>query len=118
MNRQPSPGSGRENARRHGTNIFRHRAGAPAGATTQPPDQQAAPNCNRAVSQIGDSARYRHPINSKPARRTAATSVDDFASKVELLRAGLGCGFYRAMARRWAGKRRAGRKGRHLVPRD
>ncbi len=42
---------------------------------------------------IRDSARYCHPLNSNLLDEQPQIGVDDFASKVELLCAGLGCGF-------------------------
>ena len=54
---------------------------------------------------ISDSARYCHPLNSNLLDEQPQIRVDDFASKVELLRAGLGCGFLpRHIARPWLEK--------------
>ena len=51
---------------------------------------------------IRDSARYCHPLNSNLLDEQPQIGVDDFASKVELLCAGLGCGFLpRHIARPW-----------------
>ncbi len=54
---------------------------------------------------IRDSARYCHPLNSNLLDEQPQIGVDDFASKVELLCAGLGCGFLpRHIARPWLEK--------------
>ncbi|BBJ87816.1 LysR family transcriptional regulator [Raoultella ornithinolytica] len=51
---------------------------------------------------ISDSARYCHPLNSNLLAEQPQIRVDDFASKVALLRAGLGCGFLpRHIAQPW-----------------
>ncbi|HEX4502919.1 MAG TPA: LysR family transcriptional regulator [Scandinavium sp.] len=51
---------------------------------------------------ISDSARSCHPINSNLMDEQPQIRVDDFHSKVLLLRAGMGCGFLpRHIARPW-----------------
>ncbi|MBD3697446.1 hypothetical protein IE981_11055 [Klebsiella pneumoniae] len=69
--------------------------------------QAKEPLANKQLSQhraivIRDSARYCHPLNSNLLDEQPQIGVDDFASKVELLCAGLGCGFLpRHIARPW-----------------
>ncbi|HHR3253121.1 TPA: LysR family transcriptional regulator [Klebsiella oxytoca] len=81
-------------------NIFVIAPGHPLAQTTQPLTNKQL-SLHRAVV-ISDSARYCHPLNSNLLDEQPQIRVDDFASKVELLRAGLGCGFLpRHIARRW-----------------
>ncbi|VGP74251.1 putative HTH-type transcriptional regulator YahB [Klebsiella quasipneumoniae subsp. similipneumoniae] len=73
-----------------------------AGAETPLSNKQLSQH--RAVV-IRDSARYCHPLNSNLLDEQPQIGVDDFASKVELLCAGLGCGFLpRHIARPWLEK--------------
>ena len=77
--------------------------GHPLAETTQPLTNKQL-SLHRAVV-ISDSARYCHPLNSNLLDEQPQIRVDDFASKVELLRAGLGCGFLpRHIARPWLEK--------------
>ena len=76
-------------------------------APHHPLAQAKEPLANKQLSQhraivIRDSARYCHPLNSNLLDEQPQIGVDDFASKVELLCAGLGCGFLpRHIARPW-----------------
>lgn len=76
-------------------------------APHHPLAQAKEPLANKQLSQhraivIRDSARYCHPLNSNLLDEKPQIGVDDFASKVELLCAGLGCGFLpRHIARPW-----------------
>ena len=78
-----------------------------AVAPHHPLAQAKEPLANKQLSQhraivIRDSARYCHPLNSNLLDEQPQIGVDDFASKVELLCAGLGCGFLpRHIARPW-----------------
>ena len=78
-----------------------------AVAPHHPLAQAKEPLANKQLSQhraivIRDSARYCHPLNSNLLDEKPQIGVDDFASKVELLCAGLGCGFLpRHIARPW-----------------
>lgn len=84
-------------------NIFVIAPGHPLAETTQPLTNKQL-SLHRAVV-ISDSARYCHPLNSNLLDEQPQIRVDDFASKVELLRAGLGCGFLpRHIARPWLEK--------------
>jgi DNA-binding transcriptional LysR family regulator len=84
-------------------NIFVVAPGHPLAETTQPLTNKQL-SLHRAVV-ISDSARYCHPLNSNLLDEQPQIRVDDFASKVELLRAGLGCGFLpRHIARPWLEK--------------
>lgn len=69
----------------------------PLAEATQPLNNKQL-SLHRAVV-ISDSARYCHPLNSNLLAEQPQIRVDDFASKVALLRAGLGCGFYLAISR-------------------
>lgn len=97
-------------------NIFVIAPGHPLAETTQPLTNKQL-SLHRAVV-ISDSARYCHPLNSNLLDEQPQIRVDDFASKVELLRAGLGCGFTAPYCPAVAGKGRAGRKTRHLLSRE
>ncbi|HHY0775864.1 TPA: LysR substrate-binding domain-containing protein [Klebsiella pneumoniae] len=76
-------------------------------APHHPLAQAKEPLANKQLSQhraivIRDSARYCHPLNSNLLDEQPQIGVDDFASKVELLCAGLGCGLLpRHIARPW-----------------
>lgn len=76
-------------------------------APTHPLASVAQPLCNDRLSQhravvISDSARRCHPLNSNLMDEQPQIHVDDFHSKVMMLRAGLGCGFLpRHIARPW-----------------
>lgn len=101
-------------------NIFVIAPGHPLAQTTQPLTNKQL-SLHRAVV-ISDSARYCHPLNSNLLDEQPQIRVDDFASKVELLRAGLGCGFYRAIlpgggwkAASWS-KRPSSRAARKISP--
>ncbi len=72
----------------------------PLAEATQPLNNKQL-SLHRAVV-ISDSARYCHPLNSNLLAEQPQIRVDDFASKVALLRAGLGCGFLpRHIAQPW-----------------
>ncbi|MFG0516412.1 LysR family transcriptional regulator [Kluyvera intermedia] len=49
--------------------------------------------CLHRAIVISDSARFCHPLKSNLMDEQPQTRVDDFHSKVTLLRAGVGCGF-------------------------
>ncbi|ALR75671.1 LysR substrate-binding domain-containing protein [[Enterobacter] lignolyticus] len=76
-------------------------------APVHPLASSTQPLCNDRLSEhravvISDSARRCHPINSNLMDEQPQIRVDDFHSKVTLLRAGLGCGFLpRHIARPW-----------------
>ncbi|WP_374256470.1 LysR substrate-binding domain-containing protein [Yokenella regensburgei] len=58
--------------------------------------------CLHLAVVISDSARSCHPINSNLMDEQPQLRVDDFHSKLTLLRAGMGCGFLpRHIARPW-----------------
>ena len=81
-------------------NIFVVAPGHPLAKTTQPLTNKQL-SLHRAVV-ISDSARNCHPLNSNLLDEQPQIRVDSFASKVELLRAGLGCGFLPChIARPW-----------------
>ena len=81
-------------------NIFVVAPGHPLAKTTQPLTNKQL-SLHRSVV-ISDSARCCHPLNSNLLDEQQQIRVDDFASKVVLLRAGLGCGFLpRHIARPW-----------------
>ncbi|MCS5931837.1 LysR substrate-binding domain-containing protein [Klebsiella pneumoniae subsp. pneumoniae] len=90
-------------------------------APHHPLAQAKEPLANKQLSQhraivIRDSARYCHPLNSNLLDEQPQVGVDDFASKVELLCAGLGCGFLpRHIARPWLVKRQSGGRKRRLL---
>jgi DNA-binding transcriptional LysR family regulator len=79
-----------ENARRYGQ-YFRYCARASAGGNDPAADQQAA----KPASLGGDQRQcpLLPPPNINRLDEQPQIRVDDFASKVALLRAGLGCGF-------------------------
>ncbi|MFK3705200.1 DNA-binding transcriptional LysR family regulator [Raoultella sp. BIGb0138] len=81
-------------------NIFVVAPGHPLAETTQPLGNKQL-SLHRAVV-ISDSARYCQALNSNLLTEQSQIRVDDFASKVALLRAGLGCGFLpRHIAQPW-----------------
>lgn len=81
-------------------NVFVVAPGHPLAETVQPLTNKQL-SLHRAVV-ISDSARHCHPLNSNLLTEQSQIRVDDFASKVALLRAGLGCGFLpRHVARPW-----------------
>lgn len=90
MNRLRPP-NGRGKCSAPWTIFSSSRRGHPLAETTQPLTNKQL-SLHRAVV-ISDSARYCHPLNSNLLDEQPQVRVDDFASKVELLRAGLGCGF-------------------------
>ena len=49
--------------------------------------------CLHRAIVISDSARFCHPLQTNLMEEQAQIRVDDFHSKVMLLRAGMGCGF-------------------------
>lgn len=53
--------------------------------------------CLHRAIVISDSARFCHPLQTNLMEEQAQIRVDDFHSKVMLLRAGLGCGFLPAI---------------------
>ncbi|SQB21697.1 LysR family transcriptional regulator [Citrobacter koseri] len=58
--------------------------------------------CLHRAVVISDSARFCHPLQSNLMDEQPQIRVDDFDSKVTLLRAGLGCGFLpRHIVRPW-----------------
>jgi DNA-binding transcriptional LysR family regulator len=90
-------------------NIFVVAPAHPLAEATQPLTNKQL-SLHRAVV-IRDSARYCHPLNSNLLDEQPQIGVDDFASKVELLCAGLGCGFLpRHIARPWLEKGESGGK--------
>ena len=81
-------------------NVFVVAPGHPLAETAQPLTNKQL-SLHRAVV-ISDSARHCHPLNSNLLTEQSQIRVDDFASKVALLRAGIGCGFLpRHVARPW-----------------
>ncbi|VFS91337.1 HTH-type transcriptional activator AllS [Kluyvera cryocrescens] len=61
-------------------------ASAPEGLTNEQ-------LCLHRAIVISDSARFCHPLQTNLMDEQPQMRVDDFQSKVMLLRAGLGCGF-------------------------
>lgn len=53
--------------------------------------------CLHRAIVISDSARFCHPLQTNLMEEQAQIRVDDFHSKVMLLRAGMGCGFLPAI---------------------
>lgn len=97
-------------------NVFVVAPAHPLAEATQPLNNKQL-SLHRAVV-ISDSARYCHPLNSNLLAEQPQIRVDDFASKVALLRAGWLRFFtspYRAAV---AGERRADRKAGPLLPRE
>lgn len=81
-------------------NVFVVAPGHPLAAAEKPLANEQL-SLHRAIV-ISDSARQCHPLTSNLMDEQAQIRVDDFQSKVKLLRAGTGCGFLpRHIARPW-----------------
>lgn len=81
-------------------NVFVVSARHPLASASQPLTNEQL--CQHQAIVVSDSARQCPPLNSNLMEEQPQIIVDDFATKVTLLRAGLGCGFLpRPIARPW-----------------
>lgn len=73
--------------------------------------------CLHRAIVISDSARFCHPLQTNLMEEQPQIHVDDFHSKVALLRAGMGCGFLRGISPARGLPRANWSKKRHLFSR-